>query len=599
MESKASSSTPDDGNLQNSQQLWLDAWYDPLVNLHAFSGSMCLAQDKLLVGDLAGTLKVYHNGRVQTNIKLNAVPTAVCSYSEESISGNNIPGPVLVAVACGPSVKIFRNFKPYFKFNVPPAKIAPAEVEIWRNLKSGKLTIGDACRQLRAQSNVSQRSLDLLALEADPDRQQRYLSEELEDGSFDEPLTTCITCMAVLFKSDRTRVEDSSGQGSLVLGTESRKILILDSQSRQVVKSITLRSEPMCMAITGSKEVEYRIVVACRDNRIYSIRNGDLVRNCIEMDSPICGGLARIGRDIIFACANRTVHSYHIKGRKNWTMHMPEDVTNITPFECLRRSATGFFVALRSGEVRLYMEKTLVTKISPSQEGVAVTGLTFGQFNREVDTLVALYTNGAISVKMLKRTANLDPSKVPVPGPPPEQDIPLVIPKKTKLYVDQTQRERENGAEMHRLFQHSLCKLRYLTARSYLRLFQTAGVANAQLYTSSHHHVARTDDRKPRLNMSVSVQGLGPQFRIIMEIENLAAIPLHSALASLFYDRDFFHVESPFLQLPVLIPQVLQSFHIDVYSLVPGAEAPPLYVNIIRDPMTLLVAEVQMPIVEG
>ena len=32
-------------------------------------------------------------------------------------------------------------------------------------------------------------------------------------------------------------------------------------------------------------------------------------------------------------------------------------------------------------------------------------------------------------------------------------DIPLDVPKKTKLYVEQTQRERDQATEMHRIFQ--------------------------------------------------------------------------------------------------------------------------------------------------
>merc|ERR1712224_733490 len=39
------------------------------------------------------------------------------------------------------------------------------------------------------------------------------------------------------------------------------------------------------------------------------------------------------------------------------------------------------------------------------------------------------------------------------PGPPPERDIPLDVPKKTKLYVEQTTREKENAIDMHRIFQ--------------------------------------------------------------------------------------------------------------------------------------------------
>ena len=50
------------------------------------------------------------------------------------------------------------------------------------------------------------------------------------------------------------------------------------------------------------------------------------------------------------------------------------------------------------------------------------------------------------------------------------QDVPLSIPKKTKLYVEHTQREREQATEMHRIFQRDLCKLRLSTARAYVRM---------------------------------------------------------------------------------------------------------------------------------
>eukprot|EP01042_Synura_sphagnicola_P020773 gene20773-26382_t len=54
-------------------------------------------------------------------------------------------------------------------------------------------------------------------------------------------------------------------------------------------------------------------------------------------------------------------------------------------------------------------------------------------------------------------------------GPPPEQDIPLPVPKKTKLFVEQTQRERDHAAEIHRALQRDLCKLRLTTARAYVQ----------------------------------------------------------------------------------------------------------------------------------
>ena len=51
---------------------------------------------------------------------------------------------------------------------------------------------------------------------------------------------------------------------------------------------------------------------------------------------------------------------------------------------------------------------------------------------------------GALIVKMLKRTASLE-AKDPNPGPPKGQLGKLNVPKKTKVFVDQTIRERENA----------------------------------------------------------------------------------------------------------------------------------------------------------
>lgn len=42
------------------------------------------------------------------------------------------------------------------------------------------------------------------------------------------------------------------------------------------------------------------------------------------------------------------------------------------------------------------------------------------------------------------------------------------VPKKTRLYVEQTQREKGQAEEIHRAFQKDLCRLRLTTARAYV-----------------------------------------------------------------------------------------------------------------------------------
>ena len=54
------------------------------------------------------------------------------------------------------------------------------------------------------------------------------------------------------------------------------------------------------------------------------------------------------------------------------------------------------------------------------------------------------FLDGGLIIKILKRTASLI-EKDAIVGPPEAQMKKLDVPKKTKLYVDQTTRERDNA----------------------------------------------------------------------------------------------------------------------------------------------------------
>lgn len=71
----------------------------------------------------------------------------------------------------------------------------------------------------------------------------------------------------------------------------------------------------------------------------------------------------------------------------------------------------------------------------------------------------------------MPRTANLEVAAAAgSSGPLPEQDVPLDVPKKTRLYVEQTQREREHAVDMQRVFQRDLVKMRLETARALVKV---------------------------------------------------------------------------------------------------------------------------------
>ncbi|GCB83842.1 hypothetical protein scyTo_0024332, partial [Scyliorhinus torazame] len=143
---------------------------------------------------------------------------------------------------------------------------------------------------------------------------------------------------------------------------------------------------------------------------------------------------------------------------------------------------------------------------------------------------------GGLIIKILKRTAVFE-DKDTSPGPPLAQSIKLNVPRKTKLYVDQTLRERENAVAMHRAFQMDLCRLRLRAAREYAKALE------ASLAPVS------ADPQEP-LKMNAVVQGIGPAFKLTLSIQNTSASRLVSDLQiSFLYNQSLYSVKRAFFKV--------------------------------------------------
>lgn len=112
-----------------------------------------------------------------------------------------------------------------------------------------------------------------------------------------------------------------------------------------------------------------------------------------------------------------------------------------------------YLVALENREIQIYQDLFMVDMIRLDD---IPTGIRFGRFGREEGALVITTRGGGILVKLFKRTAKLE-EKSAAPGPPAAQAEKLNIPKKTKIFVDQTMRERDEALRMHQIFQVRCC----------------------------------------------------------------------------------------------------------------------------------------------
>jgi Bardet-Biedl syndrome 1 protein len=248
------------------------------------------------------------------------------------------------------------------------------------------------------------------------------------------------------------------------------------------------------------------------------------------------------------------------------------------------RSTKATIVALSNGEFRVYNGKTLVNVVNTHD---IVTAIKFGRYGREDNTLVLTYKSGSVQIKMLPRLANLEPTKGINSGPPPEQDIPLKVPKKTKLYIEQTHREKEFGIEMHRVFQRDLCKLRLATARAYVKVL-TDGQGPLS-YTSGSS-----------LRLTAHVQGLGPLFKIKLNIQNTGTKSLTCIPIIFTFNQTIYKMPRPSMMLPILVPSLVYNYEVDVECIdeSAGADVIRVYVCNPQSAIPIITALVNMPLAD-
>ena len=300
----------------------------------------------------------------------------------------------------------------------------------------------------------------------------------------------------------------------------------------------------ICFHLLGLFDVEYRIVVACRDGKVYSLKRGSkIAKACIELTSQAVG-LERIGKNILVGCMDNTLVCYSTKGKKLWTVYLPSSITTMALMDHRARGFKAVLLGLSNGEVRTYKDKFLVNTL---QVNDAVTAAKFGRFGREESALILVTKSGGLHVKILKRTANFE-GKDLTPGPPAAQSVKLNVPRKTKLFVDQTLRERESGISMHRMFQHDLYLLRLTAARSYVSALQKSlnPISSSAL--------------EP-LKLAAQVQGIGPAFKLTMNLQNISqSTAVTNLLITFQYNDSLYSLAKPSITVPLLVPGLMHAY---------------------------------------
>ncbi|XP_064623947.1 Bardet-Biedl syndrome 1 protein homolog isoform X2 [Lineus longissimus] len=571
---------------QDGNTKWLSAHYDPVASLYTFTQCITLAdisgdgENRLIIADLGtGTydmkLKVYKGTTLITENTIIDLPTGVVTFYMDT----NEPRTPAVAVASGPFIYVYKNLRPYFKFTLPTLEVNALEKDVW-----------DQAREERIDVTILREMLDGMRNEGVPltTRSLRFLNLEVQDL---EPFAnvhkyaalkrqTVITCLGTLKKS----MTEEDAISCLVLGTESRSIYVLDPEAFTVLATMEMPSVPVFMSVSGLYDVEFRIIVACRNGGIYTLKRGSKVgRICIELNSQAVG-LVKAGKNIVIGCMDETLQCYSLKGKKLWTVQLPASVTTMELMDYKSKGLKAVMVALSNCEVLIYKDKYLVNTMKTED---IVTGMQFGKFGREDGALIMTTRGGGLIVKILKRTANFE-EKDMAAGPPAAQSVKLNIPKKTKLFVDQTMRERENSVAMHRAFQHDLYRLRLTTARSYVKALETS---NTPVSTSVEEP----------LKLNAHVQGIGPSFKLTVNLQNTSlSVPSLNLLITFQYDEKLYSLAKPQIPVPMLVPGLNYAFDTFLECLSDKGISDTLKVFVLRQgkSVPIITAVISMPVSE-
>ena len=565
------------------KQLWLSALYDPLTRIKAdttlirFADLKGTGETSLIICDYAKKLKVFEGTSLLTEYALLDVPTALCvCYSDEF--PKRVPN---LAVAAGSFVFLYRGMKPFRKWTCPIVEVALEEQDVWRCLKDGTTDSSAAFKKLgnlrESGLDLTTRSIDFLSLRTNRQREdfaQSNAKDELEQHS-------TVTCMDSL-KQAR---DDDDAMSMLVVGTECQYLYILppDPASSQFVTKQKLPSVPVMLNSSGLFHAEWRVAVICRDGTLYSVKNGDVTGQSVisGVSIPLSSQAVAITQQdtlLWIGTMDHKICSYTTRGQKQREIALSGPMVDICILNFAgggvrggNSDATLLAVAMQNGQVKLFKNSRCVDTIEVEPP---IKAMRFGRYGREDNSLVLIHgPNGSLSVKMWRRKNNVSSLQADS-GPPPEQDVPLPIPKKTKLWMEMTNREVEEGADIHRLFQRDLCALRLEAARAYVKVLTETklGATRGAIASSGGNSAMNGSEGSNNIatvNLHVKVEGLGPRFLLKITLLNLGSSPVLQGKLLFNYDASYYSIghssrSASIVNVPILLPGVKTVYETEI-----------------------------------
>jgi len=570
--------------MEKNQRVWIDIKSDLVAGVTSFSQCMALGDvlndgdNKLICGDINSKLKVFKQECLVSESKLQYCPVSVITYNTYEKTLKTIMQ--YLAVAGGSYIYIYKNMKGAFKLVVPNVEVSSLEIQIWEDLKMGKLESNQAIEKLKDMVNqkisLSPRSLELLSFKDEFAIKNYILENQME------PLVVSnyITCMSSIKKINP---DDEESISQLVVGTEGKNIFLIDGSECKIINKYKINGIPSAISCHGSYDSEYRIYIACRNEIIYTLKNGEVLKSIYQVSSKIIN-LVRLEKGLYVSCMNSYYHCYSATGKKVFSIKQPSEIYSMEICNMMKsRKMKGVMLGLKNSEVRFYNDKQLLTAVSIPE---TIFGIRFGKLGKNEDTLIVVSDKGSIYVKQLEKSVNFDGSTYKKVGGGGEEST-LNIPKKTTMFLDLMEREKEYYKGMYSTFQSDLNKLRFKTLDTYAKLIIKG-------------HAPQNYSTVSNIKLNVSLQGLGPNFRLLITVDNSGEDVINSVDLIVEYDKKIYDFPKENIQLGLIMPHIPTKYSLKFRNISDSGVSGIVKIMIVEKTNTapLIVNKIKVPISE-
>ncbi|XP_015124147.1 Bardet-Biedl syndrome 1 protein homolog [Diachasma alloeum] len=533
-----------------STNRWLDAVWEPSANMHVLPGGLDMLdvsgdnEARLIVTDLgseatdSAKIRVYKGADQVTEHNMIEPPCGVVGFYSE----NAEPRSTAVAVGAGSSVYIYKNMRPHFKYCLPYLDAHPKEREIWHraglDLDLNVLSLRDDLELLFKELGaafISPRTIKFLSMDEN-------LRVEFAEQYRRLPLIRMNAVSTIgLIRKDSWNEPASS---CIIVGTESGEILILHPRSFSLVDKHHIGWAPVAVTSTGLWSGDGRIFVISRDGRIGAVRKGwDTINLWEKLPAPAVAISTLTCDGAAVALMDGTLCGFSGNGVKLWRIQLPGLVLDLTSLPVPQTGLSLLAISVPRSGVLIYDGQHHVDTINMMEP---VSAMKYGRMGQEERAMAMVTIPGGLAVKILKRTANFSARPGTSHSITELGQSTFAIPKKTRLFVEQTIRERAEAKKIHNTFQQGFLRLRLTVAKK----------AQQELNSG----------KEPSINpitMEASVLGLGPTYVLRTIVTNLSEEPSEPSLFLVFRGVETIIkprvVELPLLPSGIPIPVVVKA----------------------------------------